>query len=126
MDVILTFCVVVLSASCMVKAVPTLTLSDIFDTIYKGFNQILMRGFMSEMTMYFQSLERAADLAIQVNEVLQSHPGAVAKYKDEEYNEQIINALSELESAIEDPKSSGYLREQPSSFNVDDFFGAPI
>lgn len=60
---------------------------------------------MSDMTPYFQSLERAADLACAVSETLQAHPNAVVRYKDEEVNNELIAALTDLESAIADPDS---------------------
>ena len=66
---------------------------------------------MSEMTVYFQSLERAAELAISVNETLQTHPHAVVRYKDEEFNDELMSALEEFEAAIIDPESQLSLRD---------------
>lgn len=76
---------------------------------------------MSEMTVYFQSLERAAELAISVNETLQAHPHAVVRYKDEEFNEELMSALDDLEAAIIDPESQlslGDDEEKESSLDL--------
>lgn len=60
---------------------------------------------MSDMTPYFQSLARAADVACAVSETLQAHPYAVVKYRDEEVNQELIEALGDLENAVEDPEN---------------------
>lgn len=60
---------------------------------------------MSEMTPYFLSLERSADLACAISETLQVHPDAIVRYKDEEVNDELIAALTDLESTIADPDS---------------------
>ena len=61
---------------------------------------------MSEMALYFQSLERAADLACAVQETLQKHPNAIVHYKDDEFNQALIQELTDLEDAVSDPETA--------------------
>lgn len=58
---------------------------------------------MSEMSTYFQSLERAADLACMISETLEQHPGAIVKYNDESLIDDLIESLSDSEKGIKDP-----------------------
>lgn len=55
---------------------------------------------MSEMTPYFQSLERSADLACMVSETLRQNPGAKVQYHDQQYENDVIAGLDALADAI--------------------------
>lgn len=70
---------------------------------------------MSVMSTYFQSLDRAADLACMVSKTLEQHPGAVVKYNDESLIDDLIESLSDSEKGIHDtshtPQNRFYVGE---------------
>lgn len=63
---------------------------------------------MSEMTPYFQSLERSVSVACTVSETLREHPHAIVRYRDKEINNEAINALVDLENAVADPQNNNF------------------